>query len=96
MADGKDMQSSLDQEMGKIKSRGLTLDPDAQEMPAFPEPSFGSIEAEEQGMSAGSINESMLSDEEKLNRFGLKARKRADCYQPEKYSAELNSILEKV
>lgn len=38
----------------------------------------------------------MLSDEEKLNRFGLKARKRADCYQPEKYSAELNSILEKV
>lgn len=65
MAEAKEMQTSLDQELGKIKARGLTLDPDAQEMPAFPEPSLGTIEAEQQGFSAGSINESMLSDEEK-------------------------------
>ena len=38
----------------------------------------------------------MISDDDKLERFGLKARERADCYQPEKYSAELNTILEKI
>ena len=65
MEDGKVMQSSLDQELGKIKSRGLTLDPDAQEMPVLPQPSLSAIEAEQPGVSAGSIDESMLSDEEK-------------------------------
>lgn len=65
MEDAKEMQSSLDKELGKIKSRGLTLDPDAQEMPAFPEPSLSAIETEQQGASAGSIDESMLSEEEK-------------------------------
>ena len=38
----------------------------------------------------------ILSDNDKLEKFGLKARERADCFQPEKYSAELNSILEKL
>lgn len=38
----------------------------------------------------------MISDDDKLEKFGAKARERADCYQPEKYSAELNSILEKL
>ena len=38
----------------------------------------------------------MLSDDDKLEKFGLKARERADCYQPEKYSAELYSVLEKI
>ena len=65
MEDGKVMQSSLDQELGKIKSRDLTLDPDAQEMPVLPQPSLSAIEAEQPGVSAGSIDESMLSDEEK-------------------------------
>lgn len=65
MEDGKVMQSSLDQELGKIKSRGLTLDPDAQEMPVLPQPSLSAIEADQPGVSAGSIDESMLSDEEK-------------------------------
>lgn len=65
MSDEKEMQSSLDQELGKIKTRGLTLDPDAQEIPAFPELSLGDIEEEAQEMSAGSINESMLTEDEK-------------------------------
>lgn len=65
MEEGKSLESTLDQELGKIKTRGLTLDPDAQEMPSFPEPSLGGIEAEQQGVSAGAINESMLSEEEK-------------------------------
>lgn len=38
----------------------------------------------------------MISDDDKLEKFGAKARERADCYQPEKYSKELNSILEKL
>lgn len=38
----------------------------------------------------------MISDDDKLEKFGAKARERADCYQPEKYSAELNSILERL
>ncbi len=65
MAETKELQSSLDQEMGKIKTRGLTLDPEAQELPTFPEPSFGTVDAESHGASAGSIDESMLSEEEK-------------------------------
>lgn len=38
----------------------------------------------------------MISDDDKLEKFEAKARERADCYQPEKYSAELNSILERL
>lgn len=38
----------------------------------------------------------MLSDTDKLDKFGKKARERADCYQPDKYSAELYSVLEKI
>lgn len=64
MAD-REFQSSLDQELGKIKSRGLTLDPDAQVMPSFPEPSLGSVAEEQSDYSAGSVNESMLSEDEK-------------------------------
>lgn len=65
MEEAKGLGSSLDQELGKIKTRGLTLDPDAQEMPKFPEPGLGTIQDEQQEMSAGSINESMLTEEEK-------------------------------
>lgn len=65
MEDTKKMQSSLDQELGKIRSRELTLDPESQKMTAVPEPSYGVVEVEHQGVSAGSIDESMLSDEEK-------------------------------
>lgn len=61
----RDLQSSLDQELGKIKTRGLTLDPDTQEMPAYPEPSFGESGSSQQEASAGAINESMLTEEEK-------------------------------
>ncbi len=38
----------------------------------------------------------MLSDDDKLEKFGKKSRERAECYQPEKYSAELYSVLEKL
>ncbi|MCH3998420.1 MAG: toxic anion resistance protein [Lachnospiraceae bacterium] len=65
MEDEEVMQSSLDQDLGKIKSRGLTLDPDSQEMPVLPQPSLGVIEAEQSGVSAGSVDESMFSDDEK-------------------------------
>ena len=65
MEDEKMMQSSLDRELGKIKSRGLTLNPDAQEIPEMPQPSLGTVESEQSGVSAGSIDESMLSDDEK-------------------------------
>ena len=65
MGDTKEMKSSLDQELEKIKARGLTLDPATQELPKFPEPELGRIEAEQQEFSAGAINESMLTDEEK-------------------------------
>ena len=54
MEENKEMQSSLDQELGKIKTRGLTLDPDAQELPTFNEPALGTIQEEQQGFSAGS------------------------------------------
>ncbi len=65
MAEEKTMQSSLDQELGKIKTRGLTLDPDAQGTPIFQEPSLSTVQAKEHGVSAGAIDESMLSEEEK-------------------------------
>ena len=65
MEDEEVMQSSLDQDLGKIKSRGLTLDPDSQEMPVLSQPSLGVIEAEQSGVSAGSVDESMFSDDEK-------------------------------
>jgi uncharacterized protein YaaN involved in tellurite resistance len=65
MEDEEVMQSSLDQDLGKIKSRGLTLDPDSQEMPVLSQPSLGVIEAEQSGVSAGSGDESMFSDDEK-------------------------------
>lgn len=65
MDEEKIMQSSLDQELGKIKTRGLTVDPDTQEPPIFPEPSLSTVQAQEQGVSAGAIDESMLSEEEK-------------------------------
>ena len=65
MEDEEVMQSSLDQELGKIKSRGLTLDPDSQEMPVLSQPPLGGIEAEQSGVSAGFVDESMLSDDEK-------------------------------
>ena len=65
MEDEEVMQSSLDQDLGKIKSRGLTLDPDSQELPVLSQPSLGVIEAEQSGVSAGSVDESMFSDDEK-------------------------------
>ena len=65
MAETREMQSSLDQEMGKIKSRGLTLNPEEQGIPDFPQPSLGGIDAGDDGYSAGTVSESMLSDEEK-------------------------------
>lgn len=65
MSEAKNAQSILDQEFGRIKSRGLTLDPDAQGRPAFSEPSLKPTEEEQPEVSAGSFDESMLSDEEK-------------------------------
>ena len=65
MSETKNAQNSLDRELGRIKSRGLTLDPDAQGMPVFSEPSLKPIDEEQQGVSAGAFDESMLSDEEK-------------------------------
>lgn len=56
--------TDLNEELKKIKTRGLTLDPDAQDIPAFP----GSAEASAQELenfSAGAIDESMLSEDEK-------------------------------
>lgn len=38
----------------------------------------------------------MISDNDKLEKFGKKSRERAECFQPEKYSEELYSVLEKL
>ena len=65
MEESKAMQSSLDQDLGRIKSRKLTFDADAQEAPSFQEPSYGTLEIESKEASAGAVNESMLTEEEK-------------------------------
>ena len=66
MGENNRMQGGLEQEMNNVKAPSLTLDPQEQKRNfAFSEPVFGGAEASEEEASAGSINESMLSDEEK-------------------------------
>ena len=65
MADVKTMEKTLDQELGTIAARDLTLTPDTQELPAFAGETFEVAEAEADGYAAGTIDESMLTEEEK-------------------------------
>lgn len=69
MADEKSVQSGMDMDFSKIKSRELTLEPDEREITTFAEPALaymdvsGSVAQPE--FAAGSISESMLSEDDK-------------------------------
>lgn len=69
MADEKSVQSGMDMDFSKIKSRDLTLEPDEREITTFAEPALaymdvsGSVAQPE--FAAGSISESMLSEDDK-------------------------------
>ncbi len=69
MSDVKEMKNGFDVDVTDIKTRGLTLNPEEMDEPSLVEPVMGktdvsSITGKEE-FSAGSINESMLSEEEK-------------------------------
>lgn len=69
MTDEKGVYGGMEMDFSKITSRDLTLEPDGQDTITFKEPSLGYMDGKRtvgvQEFSAGSISESMLSDEEK-------------------------------
>lgn len=66
MGEMNGMQTSLDQELEKIKTRKLTLNPEEQAIPTFPGTKQESSDvAGADGYSAGATDESMLTEEEK-------------------------------
>ena len=69
MSDTREAATTLGQEAGGIKAPKLTLDSEERKIDfSFMEPSLGTVEediSDESVASAGSVDESMLSDEEK-------------------------------
>lgn len=70
MRDTKETVKTMEQEVGNVKAPTLTLDPEERKIDmSFMEPSLGKMEitanADGTPTSAGSVDESMLSDEEK-------------------------------
>ena len=69
MANLKDEENIMNEELSKLRSKGLKLHPEDEEKKPFTEPTYGrrsfSDVANDEEYSAGAVDESMLSEEDK-------------------------------